>query len=166
MYVLNIEREPLMPCKPAKARKLLRDGKARVVQRTPFTIQLLFECENEVQDVTLGVDAGSKMIGLSATTEDKVLFEAEVDLRNDITKLLADRRSLRRTRRSRKTRYRKARFLNRKTPDGWLAPSIRNKIDTHIKVDEKVHEILPVSQVVDEVAKFGIIMNKNPEIEG
>lgn len=166
MYVLNIEREPLMPCKPAKARKLLRDGKARVVQRTPFTIQLLFECENEVQDVTLGVDAGSKMIGLSATTEDKVLFEAEVDLRNDITKLLADRRSLRRTRRSRKTRYRKARFLNRKKPDGWLPPSIRSKINTHIKVVEKVHKILPISQVVVEVAQFDIQKIKNPEISG
>lgn len=166
MYVLNIEREPLMPCKPAKARKLLRDGKARVVQRTPFTIQLLFECENETQNVTLGVDAGSRFVGLSATTSDKVLFEAEVELRNDITKLLADRRSLRNNRRSRKTRYRKARFLNRKKPDGWLPPSIRSKINTHIKVVEKVHKILPISQVVVEVAQFDIQKIKNPEISG
>lgn len=166
MYVLNIEREPLMPCKPAKARKLLRDGKARVVQRTPFTIQLLFECENETQNVTLGVDAGSRFVGLSATTSDKVLFEAEVELRNDITKLLADRRSLRNNRRSRKTRYREARFLNRKKPDGWLPPSIRSKINTHIKVVEKVHKILPISQVVVEVAQFDIQKIKNPEISG
>lgn len=166
VYVLNIEREPLMPCKPAKARKLLRDGKARVVQRTPFTIQLLFECENETQNVTLGIDAGSRFVGLSATTEDKVLFEAEVELRNDITKLLADRRSLRRNRRSRKTRYREARFLNRKRPDGWLPPSIRNKVNTHIKVVEKVHKILPISRVVVEVAQFDIQKIKNPEIEG
>jgi len=166
VYVLNIEREPLMPCKPAKARKLLRDGKARVVQRTPFTIQLLFECENETQNVTLGVDAGSRFVGLSATTSDKVLFEAEVELRNDITKLLADRRSLRNNRRSRKTRYRKARFLNRKKPDGWLPPSIRSKINTHIKVIEKVHKILPISQVVVEVAQFDIQKIKNPEISG
>jgi len=166
VYVLNIEREPLMPCKPAKARKLLRDGKARVVQRTPFTIQLLFECENETQNVTLGVDAGSRFVGLSATTSDKVLFEAEVELRNDITKLLADRRSLRNNRRSRKTRYREARFLNRKKPDGWLPPSIRSKINTHIKVVEKVHKILPISQVVVEVAQFDIQKIKNPEISG
>ena len=166
MYVLNIEREPLMPCKPAKARKLLRDGKARVVQRTPFTIQLLFECENETQNVTLGVDAGNRFVGLSATTSDKVLFEAEVELRNDITKLLADRRSLRNNRRSRKTRYREARFLNRKKPDGWLPPSIRSKINTHIKVVEKVHKILPISQVVVEVAQFDIQKIKNPEISG
>ena len=166
MYVLNIEREPLMPCKPAKARKLLRDGKAKVVQRTPFTIQLLYGSSGYKQAISLGIDAGSKMIGLSATTEDKVLFEAEVELRNDITKLLATRRELRRSRRGRKTRYRKARFLNRKKPDGWLPPSIRSKINTHIKVVEKVHKILPISQVVVEVAQFDIQKIKNPEISG
>jgi N6-L-threonylcarbamoyladenine synthase len=63
VYILNIQGEPLMPCKNAKARRLLRDGKAKVVKREPFTLQLLFKCENIVQDVTLGVDAGSTFIG-------------------------------------------------------------------------------------------------------
>ena len=67
VYVLNIEKKPLMPCTKAKARKLLKSNKAKIVQYTPFTIQLLFECENNIQEINLGVDAGSKIIGLSAT---------------------------------------------------------------------------------------------------
>lgn len=69
VYVLNIQGKPIMPCKEAKARKLLRQNKAKIVKYEPFTIQLLFECENQVQKVSLGVDAGSKRIGISATTK-------------------------------------------------------------------------------------------------
>ena len=71
VYVLNIEGKPLMPCKEAKARKLLKQNKANIVKREPFTIQLLFECENRTQNITLGIDAGSKHIGLSATKKKK-----------------------------------------------------------------------------------------------
>ena len=89
VYVLNKEGKPLMPCKEAKARHLLKQNKAKVVKKIPFTIQLLFDCENITQPVTLGVDAGSKHIGLSATTETKALYEADVELRNDIVDLLS-----------------------------------------------------------------------------
>ena len=88
VYVISIEGEPLMPCKPAKARHLLRDGKAKVVKREPFTIQLLFKCENITQPITLGIDAGSKHIGISASTEKKEVYTADVELRDDITELL------------------------------------------------------------------------------
>jgi hypothetical protein len=168
VYVLSIDGKPLMPCKEAKARKLLRDNLAIVVRREPFTIQLIFECENQTQEVTLGVDAGSKKIGLSATTEKAELFSAEVELRNDITDLLSTRSQNRRTRRNRKTRYRKARFLNRTKSKnkGWLAPSIEHKINTHLKMVEKVHEILPISKIIVETAAFDIQKIKNPEISG
>ena len=95
-----------MPCKEAKARKLLKQNKAKIVKKEPFVIQLLFKCENQIQDITLGVDAGSKHIGLSATTKEKELYAADVELRNDIVGLLATRRQNRRTRRNR-LRYRK-----------------------------------------------------------
>jgi N6-L-threonylcarbamoyladenine synthase len=137
-------------------RRLLKEGKAHVVKRCPFTIQLDYETTSHTQEITLGVDAGSKTIGLSATTEKDVLFESEVILRNDIVDLLSTRRELRRARRNRKTRYRKARFDNRKKPKGWLAPSVRNKIDTHLSVIRKVHDILPVSRVIIETASFDI----------
>ena len=138
-----------------KVRRLLRDKKAKVIRRCPFTIQLLYEPETAVvQDITLGVDAGSKHIGISATTEDRVLYEADVELRNDIVELLSTRRESRHARRNRKTRYRAPRFDNRRTPEGWLAPSVRQKVDTHLKVIADVHKILPVSKVTVEAASF------------
>ncbi len=118
------------------------------------------------QPVSLGVDAGTKHIGLSATTEDRVLFEGEVQLRTDIQKLLAARRALRSARRHRKTRYRKPRFLNRKEENGWLAPSIQNKVDMHVKMINKVHQILPIVNVTIEIAQFDIQKIKNPSISG
>lgn len=74
VYVLNKHGKPLMPCKPRKARILLKQGKAKVIKRTPFTIQLLYGSSGYKQPVNLGVDAGSKTIGLSATTDKKVLL--------------------------------------------------------------------------------------------
>ena len=118
VFVKNKHSEPLMPCKPRKARLLLKQGKAKVIQRDPFTIQLLYGSSGYKQPISLGIDAGSKTIGLSVTTQIKALFEAEIELRNDIVKLLADRRQYRRSRRHRKTRYRKPRFNNRKKPEG------------------------------------------------
>lgn len=166
VYVLNKQAQPLMPCKPQKARKLLQQGKAKVVQRTPFTIQLQYGSRGHKQPISLGVDAGSKHIGLSATTAGRVLFEGEVKLRTDIQGLLAIRRTLRSARRSRKTRYRPARFLNRKKKEGWLAPSIQNKVDMHAKVIEKVHRLLPITNITIEVAQFDIQKIKNPTISG
>lgn len=155
-----------MPCSPRKARILLKEGKAKVVNREPFTIQLLYGSSGYRQNVTLGVDAGSKVIGVSATTDKKELFSAEVVLRNDIVKLLSERRELRRSRRNRKTRYRQSRFLNRRKPEGWLAPSVENKIQTHLKVIEKLHKILPINKIVIETASFDVQKIKNPDIEG
>ena len=165
VYVLNIEGKPLMPCKEAKARKLLKENKAKIYKKEPFTIQLLFACENQTQDITLGVDAGSKHIGLSATTKEKELYAADVELRNDIVDLLSTRRQNRRTRRNR-LRYRKPRFNNRvhSKKNGWLAPSVEQKIQTHFKVVEDIHKLLPITKIVVETASFDIQKIKNPEI--
>lgn len=167
VYVLNQRKEPLMPTTPSKARKLLKQGKAKVIKREPFTIQLLTATGETKQDITLGVDAGSKAIGLSVTTDKDELFSAEVELRNDIVDLLSTRRQNRRTRRNR-LRYRKPRFLNRvgSKNKGWLAPSIENKINTHLKVISKIYEILPISKTIVEVASFDIQKIKNPDIQG
>lgn len=166
VYVLNINHQPLMPCKEAKARKLLKANKAKIVKREPFTIQLLFECENETQDITLGVDSGSKHIGLSATTKNKEIYSAEVELRNDIVDNLSTRREMRRTRRNRKTRYRKTRFQNRAKSKykGWLAPSIENKIQTHLRVINDIHKILPITKIIVETASFDVQKIKNHDI--
>lgn len=165
VYVLNIGGKPLMPCKEAKARKLLKHNKAKIYKREPFTIQLLFECENQTQDIVLGVDSGSKHIGLSATTENKELYASDVELRNDIVKLISERSENRRARRSRKIRYRKPRFENRKRGNGWLAPSVKQKIESHLKVIENVYEILPITKIIVETASFDIQKIKNPDIQ-
>lgn len=148
-----------------KVRILLREKKAEVVTRTPFTIRLLYRTANYVQPVTLGVDAGSDKIGLSATTEKKELFASEVILRNDIVELLSARREFRRARRNRKTRYRKARFNNRvhSKNKGWLAPSIEQKIHTHLKSVKMVHQILPIGKIVVETASFDTQLLKAKE---
>lgn len=172
VYVLNQDGQPLMPTvNYAKVRILLKNGKAKVIRRCPFTIQLLYPCGNQTQPISLGVDAGSRHIGISATTKGDntgaiVLYEADIILRNDIVELLSTRRELRRARRSRKTRYRKARFNNRLKGDGWLAPSIREKIDTHLTVIANVHKILPITKITVETAQFDIQKIKNPDIKG
>ena len=167
VYVLNQNEQPLMPTENhAKVRILLKQGKAKVINKCPFTIQLLYSSTNYTQKVTLGVDSGSKHIGLSATTRSKVLFESDVELRNDIVDLLSTRRELRRSRRSRKLRHRKPRFDNRRRSDGWLAPSVRQKVDSHITMIAKAHKILPISDIVVEVASFDIQKIKNPTISG
>lgn len=167
VYVLNKNGQPLMPTnRCGKVRRMLKSGLAVVVKRCPFTIRLNYETTNVVQEVVLGVDAGSKMIGLSATTDKKELYASNVELRNDIVDLLSTCRENRKTRRNRKTRYRQARFNNRGKGDGWLAPSILNKIGTHLKVVADVHTILPISKIVVETASFDIQKIKNPAIQG
>lgn len=167
VYVLNKQGNPLMPCKEAKARKLLKQNKAIIAKYEPFTIQLTFECENQTQEVSLGVDAGSKHIGISATTEKQVLYEADVELRNDIVNKLSSRREARITRRNR-LRYRPARFNNRihSKHKGWLAPSVNHKINSHIQVIKRLHQILPISKIIVETAQFDIQKIQNPGIEG
>lgn len=166
VYVMNKDGKPLMPCQAAQARILLRQKKAIVIRREPFTIQLLYGSSGYKQPITLGVDAGSKHIGVSATTKNKELYSADVELRADIVDLLSTRRELRRGRRNRKTRYRPVRFSNRKKPEGWLAPSIQNRVDAHLSIIGKVHQILPISEIIVETASFDMQKLKNSDIQG
>ena len=167
VYVLDKYGHPLMPTeRHGKVRRLLNSSKAKVIKRCPFTIQLMYESMTNTQDISLGVDAGSKHIGISATTTDKELYAADIELRNDIVELLSTRREARRARRNRNTRYRAPRFNNRKREDNWLAPSVRAKVVTHLKVVKGVQKILPVSKIIVEVASFDIQKIKNPNISG
>ena len=157
-----------MPCSPTRARKLLRDGKAEPVRRTPFVIRLKAATGETRQPITLGVDAGSKHVGLSATTAKEELFASEVELRQDTTDLLSGRSELRRGLRSRKMRYREPRFDNRVHGKnaGWLAPSVENRINAHISRIEDVMSFLPITSITVETAAFDIQKIKHPEIAG
>lgn len=168
VYVINKQGQALMPTERfGKVRRLLKNSLAHVVCRIPFTIQLDYDTTDYTQPVSLGVDAGSKHIGISATTSEKEMYAADVELRNDIVDKLSTRREQRRTRRSR-LRYRKARFNNRVSSKrkGWLAPSVENKIQTHLTVVEKIHKFLPITNIVVEIASFDIQKINNPIISG
>ena len=169
VYVLHQNGQPLMPTnRHGKVKHLLNEGKAKVVRRCPFTIQLTYETEKHTQDITLGVDAGSKVVGLSATTEGEEVYASETQLRTDIVDLLSARRAFRSARRSRTTRYRPPRFNNRvkSKNKGWLAPSIEQKIATHLKLVEEVHRVLPITKVIVEVAAFDVQKIKDDAITG
>lgn len=168
VYVQDINGEPLMPTtRHGKVRRLLKQNKAVVVNLCPFTIRLTYITTNYKQEVTLGIDAGTRHIGLSVTSKSKELYASEVILRSNIVDLLATRREQRINRRSR-LRYRKPRFDNRvksKRP-GWVAPSVRYKVDAHLKSVERIYSILPISRIVVEVAQFDTQKIKNPDISG
>lgn len=166
VYVQDINGNPLMPTtRHGKVRRLLKNNKAVVVNLCPFTIRLTYETTNYKQEITLGVDTGTKHVGLSATTKSKKLYSSEVILRSDIVDLLSTRREQRRTRRNR-LRYRKPRFYNRvgANKSNWIAPSIQQRIDSHIKIVSDVYKILPVSKLIIEVAQFDTQKIKNPDI--
>ncbi|MBX0310901.1 MAG: HNH endonuclease [Sulfurihydrogenibium sp.] len=167
VYVLSKNGKPLMPTKRyGKVRRLLKQKLARVVRRDPFTIQLLYDTTEYTQDVVVGVDIGSKVIGVSAVSDNKELFSAEIILRQEIKKLLLERREYRKHRRYRKRRYRKPRFLNRRRPNGWLPPSLRWKVDAHVRVIDLLSKILPISKIIVEIAPFDTQKIINPNISG
>ena len=168
VYVLNQNGQPLMPTvRFGKVRRLLRDKKARVVRRCPFTIRLLYEPEtNVVQECVCGVDTGTRHIGAAVVGNDKVLYQSQTELRDDIKKKMDARRGYRRNRRFRKTRYRKQRFLNRKnsTKPNRLPPSVKHKVQAHIDEIEFCKKILPVSDLILEVSQFDTALMKNPSL--
>lgn len=168
VYIQNIDGKPLMPTtRHGKVRRLLKEHKAVVINLCPFTIRLVYASTNYKQEVVLGVDAGTKHIGLSATSKSKELYASEVILRSDIVDLLATKREQRRARRNR-LRYRKPRFNNRTKSKhlGWIAPSVRYKVDAHLRAIERIVSILPVSRIIVEVAQFDTQKMKNPDISG
>lgn len=155
-----------MPCKPKKARYLLNLGKAKVVSKLPFTIQLLYGSSGYIQKVTGAMDAGSKAIGCAASANSQIIYQSEVKLRTDISKKMRQRAMYRRTRRLRKCRYRPARWANRASmrKEGRLAPSVKSKLDSHLREKKQVEAILPIRHWKVETASFDIHKLTNPHI--
>ena len=168
VYVLKQNGQPFMPTSRfGKVRRLLKEKKAKVVRREPFTIRLLYEPETDVvQKCYCGVDTGSKHIGVAVVGNDRVLYQSQTELRSDIKKKMDARRQARRSRRSRKTRYRKPRFLNRRNSikKDRLQPSVRHKVQAHIDEIEFCKKILPVSDLILEVSQFDTALMKNPSL--
>ena len=167
--VLDQQGKPLMPTtRLGKVYRLLKTQKAHIVSYEPFTIQLDYEPDTHViQPMTLGVDSGAIHSGYSVANEHREYYSAEVVARNDISNRLSDRRMYRQNRRSRKTRYRKPRFKNRKNKKkGWLAPSLEQKVAVQVNEINHLHRYFPIETIIVEVAEFDIQKIKNPDISG
>lgn len=156
--------ESLMPCSQRKARLLLKEGKAKIIGYKPFTIQLLQATGETTQEVHLGVDTGAKHIGIAVTSGNKVLVKGEIELRDDIHKNMMVRHQARRDRRNRNTRYRKARFLNRKRKEGWLPPTVQSKLNATFMWIDRFESLLPNPILHIEVGKFDIHKMINPDV--
>jgi hypothetical protein len=165
VLVVNSRGQALMPTTPRKARLLLSSGQAKIVGRDPFAIQLIYGSSGYKQAVTLGIDVGYQHIGFSAITESDELIGGELELLDGVSERITERSKYRRQRRNR-LRHRAPRFDNRKRRDGWLAPSIQHKVDTHLKIVERIKCLLPVTKIIIETANFDIQKIKNPAIEG
>ena len=168
VYVKSIDGKALMPTSNAKARKLLKQKKAKVVSLRPFVIKLTYKTKTEyIQKLHLGIDSGYSNIGFSVIDAKQEYIAGEVKLLEGMKDRLCAKRSCRRARRSR-LRYRKPRWNNRvkSKKKGWLAPSIRHKLDTHIKFIDELKSILPIGKITIEVANFDIQKMKNPSISG
>jgi len=165
VYVINQNGKPLMPCKPAKARKLLRDGKAKVVNRSPFTIQLLWNCEDNVQEVTVGIDKGSRVTGFSCVGNGQILMSGAIHHRTDIKGKMDARRANRRNRRTRKW-YRPARFFNRASSrrSGRLPPSIKANVEEVIRVVRQIP--LPIASIIVEDVQVDVRRLSDPMVKG
>ena len=167
VYVINKDGKPLMPCSPVIARLLLKQGKAKCIKRCPFTIKLLYQTTSYTQPLTLGIDTGSGKIGSAVVDDDNnVVYMSEVEIRNDVADKMKQRSKYRRNRRNRKTRYRKARWLNRKNSikKGRFSPTMVSKINSHLCEIKFVKSILPITKIILETATFDPHALKNPAV--
>jgi len=167
VFVLDTNRRPVNPCKPGVARSLLNAGKAAVFRQYPFTIILKKAVDAPVEPCTLKIDPGSKTTGFAILQGNAVIFAAELTHRGAaIKQSLESRRALRRGRRSRHTRYRPARFLNRTRPEGWLATSLQHRVETTMTWVHRFIKLCPIGSIVQELVRFDLQQMENPEISG
>ncbi len=174
VFVLDKRKTPLMPTTPRRAKQLLRSGRARVHKRVPFTIRLVdrLAVESTVEGVQLKIDPGSRFTGMAVARTDAAgavhgLVSLELQHRGRlISRRLTARAGLRRARRSRNLRYRQPRFDNRARPAGWLAPSLRHRVETVETWVTRLSALAPVTGVVMELVRFDLQQMANPEISG
>jgi 5-methylcytosine-specific restriction endonuclease McrA len=169
--VLGHHHQASMPCSSARARQLLKAGKAAIFRRDPFTIILKGDEPLKLQPICIKIDPGSQITGIAITAAtkrgEKVVWAMELHHRGqDIRDALLQRSQLRRGRRFRKTRYRPARFNNRSKPDGWLPPSLRHRVDRTLSWVRRLQRCLPITHISLENVQFDTQLMENPDIAG
>ncbi|NEQ75623.1 MAG: transposase [Okeania sp. SIO2C9] len=167
VFVLDKNKKQCNPVHPAAARKLLTEGKAAVFRQYPFTIILKDESTDEIKQLRIKIDPGAKTTGLAIVSDTNIVWCAELGHRGfQVRDNLSDRRIKRRSRRSRKTRYRKPRFLNRKRPQAWLPPSSMSRVFNIQSWVKKLCRLAPTTSISMELVRFDMQKMVNPEING
>lgn len=170
VFVLDTNKQPLVPCHAGRARQLLNKGKAAVYRRYPFTIILKGRVANvDPKPLRLKLDPGSKTTGIALVNDvtGEIEFAAELNHRGQQIKSdLESRRALRRGRRNHKTRYRKPRFDNRKRPDGWLPPSLMSRVYNIETWVNRLRKLCPIQAISMELVRFDTQAMQNPEVSG
>lgn len=170
VFVLDKHKQPLMPCSEKRARLLLERKKAVIHKMMPFTIRLKERVGGDVQPVRVKLDPGSKTTGIAVVREEEegkqaVLFLAELQHRGNLIRdVLKQRAMFRRRRRSQNLRYRAPRFLNRTKPKGWLAPSLRHRVNSTMNWMRRLQQFLPVVAFSQELVKFDTQAMEKPDI--
>jgi 5-methylcytosine-specific restriction endonuclease McrA len=160
-----------MPCHPARAKELLKKGKAAVFRMEPFTIILKDRADGVVQKLKEKIDPGSKKTGIALVADckrgRKLVWACELEHRGEaIKKGLEQRRGVRRSRRNRKTRYRQARFDNRRREIGWLAPSLMSRVYNIQTWTRRIQKLSPITSIALETVRFDTQKMENPNIAG
>lgn len=170
IFVVDFDGKPLMPMqKVGKVRRMLKGGEAKILRHSPFfTIQLLRLTKKTItRHLTLGIDTGYNYIGYSVidSKTKKEIIGGQLELDIKMPKRL-EARSMYRTNRRNRLRHRKAKFDNRKRKAGWLPPSTKRQVETHIKLINKLVEILPIQTINLELGNFDMAKINNPDIKG
>jgi 5-methylcytosine-specific restriction endonuclease McrA len=170
VFVLDTNKQPLNPIHPGRARMLLAQGKAAVLRRYPFTLILKEEVLNaQVEPLRVKIDPGAKTTGLALVndTTGEVVWIAELQHRGfQIRDALTSRRQLRRSRRNRKTRYRKPRFLNRTRLKGWLPPSLNSRVANILTWVKRLSALCRITAISQELVRFDTQQMESSEISG
>ncbi|MEQ8756645.1 MAG: RNA-guided endonuclease IscB, partial [Coleofasciculus sp. G1-WW12-02] len=169
VFVLDKNKKPLAPTHPARARKLLRTGTASVFRRFPFTIILpdTQVKDSQVSEYRLKIDPGAKVTGIAVLKSNVVVWAAELTHRGfAIRDALTTRRQVRRSRRNRKTRYRKARFNNRRRPFRWLPPSLNSRVQNILTWVRRLSRVCPIMGISQELVRFDLQKMQNSEVSG
>src|SRR5438477_1538080 len=170
VFVLDTNKQPLNPVHPGRARLLLKQGKAAVYRRYPFTIRLARSVEQPIlSPLRIKVDPGSKTTGLALVNDasGEVVWAAELTHRGEqVREALTKRRAVRRSRRQRKTRYRPSRFQNRRRPTNWLAPSLKSRLENITTWVARLRKWCAIATLSLELVKFDLALLQNPELQG
>ena len=169
VFVLNKNKQPLDPTTPQKARKLLKKQKAVIHKMEPFTIRLK-ELKHVIvpqpREYRLKIDYGSRYTGIAILRGEEVLWLGQLHHKIMISKHIEDKAMYRRGRRNRKTRYRPARFLNRKKEKGWVPPSLQARVDNIESIVKRFQKLIPLTDISYELVKFDTQLMTNPDIKG